>query len=140
MSAAPAQTIYELLVDVASWASWSGMDSAELETPGSPDRHGVGSVRRLTRGRFQGLDTVVELVPGRRFAYTHVGLPVRDYRAEVDLATVPEGTRITWRSSFRPKYAGTGWIWRPAVRRMLRQMSTGLADHASTIGPPAAAG
>src|SRR5690606_13268415 len=86
VSAAPAQTIYELLVDVASWASWSGMDSAELETPGSPDRHGVGSVRRLTRGRFQGLDTVVELVPGRRFAYTHVGLPVKDYRAEVDLA------------------------------------------------------
>jgi hypothetical protein len=133
-SAAPPSAVYSLLVDVGTWPQWSGMESAELETPGPEEPHGVGSVRELRRGRFHGLDTVVELVPDRRFGYTHEGLPVRDYRATVDLEPVPEGTRITWQSAFRPKYPGTGWIWRLGIRRMLGQMASGLAEHAEKPG------
>ena len=130
-SAAPPEAIYQLLVDVTSWTAWSGMAGAELEKPGEDDPLGVGSVRALSRGRFRGLDTVVELVPGKRFAYTHVGLPVRDYRAVVDLEPVAGGTRITWHSTFQPRYPGTGWIWRLGIRRMLTQTATGLAEHAA---------
>lgn len=130
-TAASAQTVYDQLVDVRSWPAWSGMDSAELAAPDTDGSDGVGSVRALTRGRFHGLDRVVELAPGRRFAYEHVGLPVRDYRGEVDLEPIPTGTRITWQSTFRPKYVGTGWIWQYLIRRLLRQMTTGLAEHAA---------
>jgi Polyketide cyclase / dehydrase and lipid transport len=136
-SAAAAAAVYALLVDVGSWPTWSGMEAAELETPGEEEPHGVGSVRALSRGRFRGRDTVVELVPDRRFGYTHEGLPVRDYRAVVDLEPVPEGTRITWTSTFRPKYPGTGWIWRLGIRRMLGQMAAGLAEHAASGERPA---
>lgn len=135
VSAAPPATVYDLLVDVDSWPRWSGMETAELERPGDAEPHGVGSVRALSRGRFRGRDRVVELVPDRRFAYTHEGLPVRDYRAVVELEPVPDGTRITWRSTFRPRYPGTGWVWRLGIRRMLEQTVVGLAEHAATARP-----
>jgi hypothetical protein len=129
-SAAPPHAVYALLKDPATWPAWSPMDAAELDAPGADEPYGVGSVRALTRGRVRGLDQVVELVPDKRFSYHHVsGLPVRDYRADVDLAPASGGTEITWRSSFRPKYVGTGWFWRLALRRMLRQMASGLAKY-----------
>jgi hypothetical protein len=127
-SAAPPDAIFALLKDPATWPAWSAMDAAELDTPGKDDPLGVGSIRAHTRGRVRGLDQIVELVPGRRFSYVHVrGLPLRDYRGDVDLTPARGGTDITWRASFRPRVPGTGWIWRLGVRRMLRQMVTGLA-------------
>ena len=129
-SAAPPEALYALLKDPVTWPVWSPMEAAELHAPGTDEPHGVGSVRALTRGRLRGLDQVVELVPGRRFSYRHLsGLPVRDYRADVDLAPRSGGTEISWRSTFRPKYVGTGWFWRLAVRRMLQQMASGLAQY-----------
>jgi carbon monoxide dehydrogenase subunit G len=132
-SAAPPDAIFELLKDPTTWPSWSGMDTAELHRPGEDEPYGVGSIRALTRGRVHGFDEVVELVPGKRFSYLHLrGLPVRDYRGDVDLEPAGTGTRITWRVSFRPRYPGTGWIWRIGVRRMLRQTVAGLAGHAGS--------
>jgi hypothetical protein len=135
ITSSPPAAVYALLFDVGSWPAWSGMDTAELERPGDTEPYGVGSVRALSRGRFHGRDRVVELVPDRRFVYTHVGLPVRDYRAEVVLEPVPEGTRITWRSTFRPKYPGTGWVWRRGIEKMLDEIVDRLAAHAA--GSPA---
>ena len=55
-------------------------------------------------GRVTGRDTIAELVPDRRFAYTHTSnLPVRDYRGEVELEPTSSGTAIKWVSSFEPK-------------------------------------
>jgi hypothetical protein len=131
-SAAPPHAIYELLKDPTTWPAWSGMASAELHRPGPDEPYGVGSVRALTRGRVHGLDEVVELVPGKRFSYVHVrGLPLRDYRGVVDLEPADGGTRITWRASFRPKYPGTGWVWRRGLQGMLRELVAGLATHAA---------
>jgi hypothetical protein len=131
-SVAPPDVIYALLKDPTTWPRWSPMDTAELETPGSQEPYGVGSIRALTRGRVHGRDQVIELIPGRRFSYLHLsGLPVRDYRGDVDLTPTATGTDIAWRVSFRPRVAGTGWFWRLAVRRMLRQTLNGLAAYAA---------
>lgn len=132
-SAAPPDALYALLKDPTTWPAWSGMQTAELHRPGPDEPYGVGSVRALTRGRVHGLDEVVELVPGKRFSYLHLqGLPVRDYRGDVDLEPIDIGTRIIWQVTFRPKYPGTGWIWRLGVRRMLRRMVSDLASHAGS--------
>jgi Polyketide cyclase / dehydrase and lipid transport len=131
-SAAPPETLYALLKDPSTWPAWSPMQAAELKTPGPDEPNGVGSVRALTRGRMRGLDQVVELVPGRRFSYRHLsGLPVRGYRGDVELTPAASGTQISWRSTFAPKYVGTGWFWRLALRRMLQQMASGLAGYPS---------
>ncbi len=136
-STATPDTLYALLKDPTTWPTWSPMDTGALDAPGADEPYGVGSIRALTRGRIHGYDQVVELVPGRRFTYIHLrGLPVRDYRAEVELTPASGGTQITWRVTFRPKYVGTGWVWHLGIARMLRQTAAGLAQHAAPTPSP----
>ncbi|MGH2941240.1 MAG: SRPBCC family protein [Solirubrobacteraceae bacterium] len=135
-TAARPAAVYALLTDGASWPEWSPIDSFELEKPGAEAPEGVGAVRVLRSGRTEGRDTIAELVPDRRFGYTHVSrLPMKDYRANVDLE--PDGgggTRIRWQASFSPTYPGTGPLLRLALRRFLRQCAAGLADYARERG------
>jgi hypothetical protein len=131
-TAADPDTVYAMLADGPSWPEWSPIDAYELERPGNGEPEGVGAVRVLRNGRVTGRDTIAELVPGRRFAYTHVSsLPVRDYRGEVDLEPGPDGTVIHWRASFEPTIPLTGAFLRRALSRFLRQMTDGLAAGAA---------
>ena len=129
---APPAAVYALLADGASWPAWSPIDSFELEREGTDEREGIGAVRLFRNGRVDGRDTIVELVPGRRLGYAHVSsLPVRDYRATVDLEPDGSGTRIRWQASFRPRVPGTGALLRIAIGRFLRQCAEGLAGYAA---------
>jgi hypothetical protein len=131
-SADPA-TVYALLLDGSTWPQWSPINSVELERPGEDGREGV--VRILQSGRVTGRDTIAELVPDRRFSYTHESsLPVKNYRADVDLEPVPEGTRIRWVSQFDPKFPGTGWLVRRMLDGFVKNLTNGLAEHASSRG------
>ncbi len=114
-TAADPATVYALLRNGATWPEWGPIDSFELERPGADEPEGVGAVRLLRGGRVTGRDTIVELVPDRRFAYTHrSNLPVKNYRGEVDLTPVDGGTEIRLREgdyadrASRDKHAG-GW-------------------------------
>ena len=132
-TAAPA-TVYALLRDGATWPSWSSIESFELERPGEGEREGIGAVRVFRSGRVTGRDTIAELVPDRRFSYTHVSnLPVRDYRADVDLEPTSTGTAIRWVSSFRPKVPGTGWLMRRGLDKFVAGLANGLAEHAAAV-------
>jgi hypothetical protein len=125
-----AGALYALLKEPTTWKSWSPMDESGPGEPAADDPNGVGSTRTFTKGRIDGIDKVVELVPDRRFSYEHVhGLPLRDYRGDVDLEPVADGTRILWQASFRTKIPGTGWFWRIGIRRFLQQMADGLAAY-----------
>ncbi len=132
-SAGPA-VVYALLTDGASWPDWSPIDSFELEKEGADESEGVGAVRVFRDGRIEGRDTIVELVADRRFGYTHVSpLPIKDYRAVVDLEPDGSGTRIRWRASFKATVPGTGPVLRLAVGRFLRQCAEGLAGAAPYV-------
>jgi hypothetical protein len=138
-TAAPA-TVYALLRDGSTWPTWSSIESFELERPGADEPEGVGAVRVFRGGRVTGRDTIAELVPDRRFAYTHVSnLPVRDYRGEIELEPTSTGTAIRWVSSFEPKIPGTGRLMRRALDGFVVGLTTGLAEHAATVetGRPA---
>ena len=127
-SPADPQTLYGLLVDGSSWPRWSPIETVELEQPGDPPPEGVGAIRRQRRGRTTGRDQIVELVPDRRFGYVSLsGLPVRDYRATVDLEPTEAGTRVRWQASFSPKVPGTGWLLERGIRTFLQQCIDGLA-------------
>ena len=133
-TAAAPGAVYALLADGASWPAWSPIDSFELEREGADAPEGVGAVRVFRNGRVEGRDTIVELVADRRLAYTHVSrLPVKDYRASVDLEPDGVGTRIRWRASFAPTVPGTGPLLRRALSRFLRQCAEGLAGHAAVV-------
>jgi Polyketide cyclase / dehydrase and lipid transport len=134
-SAAPG-AVYALLSDGTTWPSWSPIGSFELERPGPEGGEGVGAIRVFRTGRTTSREDIVELVPGRRFGYRLLsGLPLRDYRANVDLEPSADGgTDIHWHSSFVAKVPGTGWLWRRMLGRFIRQCVQGLARHA--VGSP----
>jgi hypothetical protein len=121
--------VFGLLKDPVTWPLWSMFASGELERPGRGDRLGVGAVRVFRTRTSCSTEEVVELIPDRRLSYVLVsGMPFRDYRADVDLAPLPEGgTSIRWQSSFYAKYPGTGWFWRMVMSRVLQSTAERLA-------------
>ncbi len=130
---AKATAVYALLREGASWPGWTSIDSFELERAGEREPEGVGAIRIFRKGEVAGRDQVAELVLDRRFSYLHLsGLPVRDYRADVDLEPKAEGTRIRWHVSFTPKMPGTGWLLRWGIERFIMQCARGLAAYALT--------
>ena len=132
----PANVLYALLKDPATWTAWSPMDESGSLAPAVGDPNGVGSTRAFRNGRVRGIDRVVEVIPDRRYSYVHLeGLPVRDYRGDVDLEQTADGTRIYWRVTFKPKIVGTGWFWRVALRRFLQRVVDGLASYQPAAAP-----
>ena len=136
-SADPA-TVYALLRDGASWPSWSPIGSFELERPAADEPEGLGAVRifRTPRplGQSESREQIVELVPDRRFSYVLLsGLPIRDYRADVDLTPTDDGgTSIRWHSTFSGgPMPGSGPLFRHLLGRFVVQVAQGLAARAS---------
>lgn len=131
-TAAPPAQVWARVVDGARWPELSPLGSFELERPGTPEAHGegVGAIRLFTTGRVRSREEVVERVEERRFAYVLLsGLPIRDYRAELDLEPTPDGgTRLRWHSSFRPKVPGTGWLLARGLARTIEPLVAGLAS------------
>lgn len=130
-TSADAATLYGLLREGTSWPDWSPIEFFELEQAGE-EPEGVGAIWVFRKGRVLGRDQVTALRPDRRFSYRHLsGLPLRDYRGDVDLEPTESGTRIRWRTSFLPKVPGTGWLWRWGIRRFVRRCAHGLAAYAA---------
>lgn len=137
-SAAPPAAVYGLLVDGATWPTWSGHDAAEVVERGEGDGDGVGAVRVLHRGRMRSRERIVELVPERRLGYVLLaGLPLRDYRANVDLTPERGGTAIRWSSDFAAKVPGTGAIFRLALTKFMTAATEGLAARAAEVAEAA---
>jgi hypothetical protein len=126
-------TVYALLREGATWPVWGPLDSFELERPGEDEAEGLGAVRVFRSGRVTGRDTIAELVQDRRFSYTHVSnLPMKNYRADVDLTPAGDGTEIRWVSAFDPKFPGTGALLRRGLDGFVAKLTDGLAEHASS--------
>jgi hypothetical protein len=127
-TAADPASVYALLADGATWPAWSPLGAFELLEPGAGTPEGLGAVRLFTTGRHKSRERVVTSQPVEVFAYElEAGLPLRDYRAVVTLTPTPQGTSINWRSTFRPKVPGTGWLYRRELGKFIRQTVTGLA-------------
>ncbi|WP_279626662.1 SRPBCC family protein [Amycolatopsis regifaucium] len=97
----------------------------------------LNAVARCPAAAFRGLNAVViALEPGKRFGYTlRKGLPLRDYRAYVDLTPDRKGTDVHWHSTFTAKIPGTGWFYRRFLGRFLGRMVESLVAGASRGAP-----
>lgn len=130
--AAPAR-VFALLKDGSTWPRWSFFRKHELERPGPEDPNGVGAIRVFRTAVSAAHEEIVEIVPDRRLSYVLMrGLPLKDYRAQVDLDPQPDGgTLIRWRSTFRPAQPWAGWFWRAMMRRVLATIARQLAAAAA---------
>lgn len=132
-TAADPVSVYALLADGSTWPTWSPIGAFELVSPGdgAPGNgapEGPGAVRLFTTGRHRSLERVVQCRPGEVFGYVlESGLPLRDYEAVVTLTPDGGGTSIRWRSTFRPKVPGTGWIYRRELGKFITKTVDGLA-------------
>ncbi|WP_410645480.1 SRPBCC family protein [Amycolatopsis sp. lyj-346] len=127
-TAAPADAVYALLRDGASWPKWSPLGSFELARAGEGEPEGLGAIRLFKTGGVRSYEKIVALEPGRRFGYAlERGLPLRDYVAYVDLSPRDGGTDIHWHSTFSPKIPGTGWFYRWFVGSFIKRVAAGLA-------------
>ena len=135
-SAAEPAAIYALLRAGETWPTWSPITSYELVRP-APGADGVGEVHtfhtKQVLGTVHSREEVVELVPDRRFSYTLLhGMPLRNYRADIDLTATASGTSIRWHSTFDPAVPGTGWFYRAVLSAFIARCARGLATHAAT--------
>jgi uncharacterized protein YndB with AHSA1/START domain len=134
-SSAPPEVVFEVLADGARWQDWAGptVPRSRWEREGVPPPGGVGAVRRLGRGPFGASEEILAYDPPRRLSYTVLsGLPVRTYRADVDLEPDGDGTRIRWRATFEPKLPGTGALLERFLRLTLGSFARRLAAYAAT--------
>jgi hypothetical protein len=132
ISGAPPGTVYALLRDGATWPTWSPIGSFSLDREGEHEREGLGAIRIFRTGRTRSCERIVELIPDRRLSYTLVsGLPIRDYRADIDLNPDGDGTTIHWHSTFKGKVPGTSWFYRLALTNFIGRTARGLAEYAA---------
>lgn len=129
--AADPETVWNLLDDSASWPSWTPIDTHEPVVPRGAD--GLGEVRVFHNGRHVVREEIVERRSESRLSYVLLaGLPLRDYRADIDLGRSAEsGTDLRWHTTFRPNRPGTGWLYRFALRRATQSFVDGLAVRAT---------
>ena len=133
-SPADPDTVFGLLADGRTWPMWSRIGSFTLRSPGRGDPEGLDAIREFHTGRSVSIERVVARDAGRRFSYILLeGLPLRDYRADVELEPHDGGTNIRWHSTFFPKRPGTGWLYRLILGRFIRGCVEGLAVHAGDL-------
>ena len=123
-SSAPPERVFSLLADARSWPDWADFEGAEVESG-----EGLGEIRILKRGRIRNRERVTVFEPPHRFGYESLsGLPIRDYQALVTLTATPDtGTHIRWRSTYRPKVPGTGWLIQRSLQPFVADTAERLA-------------
>ena len=132
-SAAPIDAVFAVVADGRGWSDWVRfVPRSTLEREGEPPPDGVGSIRRFGLWPIVSREEITASEPPRRLAYVaRSGLPVRSYRAEVELAPAGAtgGTVIRWRGELEP-LPGTGRLMTALFGRILRSLATGAARHA----------
>ena len=81
------------------------------------------------------VEQIVELVADRRFSYVLIsGLPLRDYRADVDLTPTDDGgTAIRWHATFSGRLPGVGAFYQKVLGRFVAKVAQGLAERAAQV-------
>jgi hypothetical protein len=131
-TAASASEVYALLRDGATWPVWSPLESFRLEQEGPEGGESLGAIRVFTTGRARSREEIVVLDADRRFGYALLsGLPLKGYRALVDLEPRDGGTEIHWHSTFRAKLPGTGGLFRRFLGGFIGKCVDGLAAYAT---------
>jgi len=98
--AAP-EAVWELVANADRYSEWGPWSASGYENLGGQAPDGAGVIRWMRYGRTTTVEKVLESERARRLVYTEVkGIPVRNYRAEVTLSPVGEGTHIRWAASW----------------------------------------
>jgi hypothetical protein len=124
---APPQVVFDHLAIPEAWAVWARFPQAKLARPGTGEKYGVGSVRRI----WPAVEETVVYEPPEHYAYRMLSRgPARDYRADVHLEPGPDGgTALRWEAGFEAALPGSGPLVRLFFAGMISYLAAGLARH-----------
>ncbi len=89
---------------------------------GDTDRNGVGSARDMRLGPTSFVETITEVVPNQRIAYTITqGGPMKQHAGLMTFTPDGDGTRLVYTIDFQTKLPGLGAILKPALANGLRK-------------------
>jgi uncharacterized protein YndB with AHSA1/START domain len=101
------EAVWALVSDANRYPDWGPWSAAGYRRPGDDSPRGPGAVQWLrsaqrSYGRHvTSIERILEVEEGRRLAYTVIGgIPARNYRAEVTLTPVADGTRVRWAATW----------------------------------------
>ena len=136
-SRAPREAVWAVLEDLPKWKYWGPWEMSAVESEGSPDPHGEGTIRvmRSEERKMGSKPTLRERVnvfePPVRFGYTVLsGMPVEDYQATITLTEAGEGTEIVWHIEFDGKVPGSGALIRSVLAPFVADTTVRLAREA----------
>ncbi len=142
--AAEPGAVFEALSDHEAFLVDDAIDRCVLESPGSPDRNGLGAVRVVTAGAYRLTEEIVAFDPPRRYDYvirevTRKGrpAPLEHERGWLELTPVESGTRVDWHSRFRFAIPVIGWfaerVQGPGLRRSFARMLARAKDRLEAV-------
>ncbi|WP_183096173.1 SRPBCC family protein [Nocardioides stalactiti] len=95
----PIDQVWASLADHEGMASWAPGLKVTLTREGRSERNGVGAVRKIDApGPAPAIvEEITRFEPGQGLGYKATGgVPLKNYRGDVDLAQDGTGTRISW--------------------------------------------
>ena len=105
--------VWALVSDANRYPEWGPWSAAGYQRPGDDSPHGRGAIHWLRSARraylrYQtSIEKILEAEEDRRLVYTVIGgIPVRNYRAEITLTPVADGTRVRWAATWDTTLAG----------------------------------
>lgn len=128
---APADKVFELLTDHANYRQFPGVTGSSLLQEGTPERNGVGALRRIEtpKGWFE--ETITAFERPRRFEYRIVrsSLPLEHQGGTVVCEPTADGTRVTWTTVMRVKIPLIGgWLTKLAAGALSQAFGAMLKD------------
>lgn len=128
--AAPADVLWEVLVQHEQMTDWFPARKVRLERAGKPERNGVGAIRAIHTLGPAAREEIIAYEPTRLIAYRLLsGLPFRDYQGQAEAAPHPDGCTLTWTISFTEIIPGS----RVIVAAMARRLAKGAAREAERL-------
>jgi hypothetical protein len=142
--AAPVERVWPIMTDHERYVKWTQAKRVELVVEGSPERNGLGAVRKFFAGPMSPHERVVEFVPpgsaaggpARMVYVVDQGIPVKNYRSTMELvADGANASVLTWSSTFVPKIVATGGLWRRIMASAVGKFAAGIKADAESGTP-----
>ncbi len=116
--AAPIDAVFELISDHPNYTRFGSITSAEMSRQGNSESNGLGAVRNLRAGLIWFNEEITAFERPTRMDYLilETNLPLHHDGGSITMSSVPEGTAVTWRSTF----SGTTPVLGGAIAAVLR--------------------
>ncbi len=116
-ASAPLHVVWALVADANRYPEWGPWNAGGYAPPGAgPSKPGMTQWFRYGR-RTTSRERILEVEDGRRLVYTvERGVPVKNYRAEITLTSIADGTHVSWAAEWDTTVLGR------AVHRKLKTL------------------